>query len=484
MAFNSAEFFIFWFILYGIYLLVFTDTKLRSIALLIGNLTFYTLLSGWTVLILLGTAFIDFNIAKRIASYEDENPKKRWMRLSVLMNVLLILGFRHVSDWLGLNSAGSQPFIVDLGIDIQLSIVLTFVGVSFYAFRSMSYVFDVYYENIETPEPSIIHYWTYASFFPVMLSGPILNAEGFLERLNSKSWKIENRHLSLATLYLSMGVIKKFILGNYIAMNFVDRVFESYSFFTGLEVFLASILQTFSLYLDFSGYTDIAIGLGLLLGFHIPDNFNFPFLAQNVTEYWKRWHISLSNWFNAYLYFPLSYQLRTLKKFGTSLSVFIVFLISGFWHGTSPNYWLWGVLHAICMVWDVYSSTWRSNWRKVIPFWIYKPISIFLTFGFLTYSGIYFKARTIKNANEMVSKMLNEIDWSLLTDWFTLYENVAYMGIGTIVLHYALSKPFPKIKTWFERQPWIIGATVMVLSIFLAYQFNRLGSLPFYYLQF
>lgn len=475
MAFNSVQFFIFWFILYGVYLTVFQQIKVRSLILLLGNITFYTLLSGWSVILLFLASFFDFQIGKRISQTEDESQKKVWMRLSVVLNVALILGFRHVTDWLGLNQMNSEW---------HFPIPILFIGVSFYAFRSMSYVFDVYYENIETAEHNLIHYWTYASFFPIMLSGPILTASDFLDKLKSNNWGISSRDISLASFYITLGVVKKFILGNYIAMNFVDRVFESYSFFTGLEVFLASILQTFSLYLDFSGYTDIALGLGLLLGFNIPDNFNFPFLAQNVTEYWKRWHISLSNWFNAYLYFPLSYQLRQLKKFGTSLSVFVVFLISGFWHGTSPNYWVWGIMHALCMVWDIYSSQWRVQWRKTIPMAIYKPISIFITFGFLTYSGIYFKARTIESADGMINKILDGIDWSLFPDWFDLYENVALMGIGVIIFHYSMSRTYPKIKSWVQNQTWLISAMVMILTIFIAYQFNRLGSLPFYYLQF
>ena len=219
MAFNSVQFFIFWFILYGVYLTVFQQIKVRSFVLLLGNITFYTLLSGWSVILLFLASFFDFQIGKRISQTEDESQKKVWMRLSVVLNVALILGFRHVTDWLGLNQMNSEW---------HFPIPILFIGVSFYAFRSMSYVFDVYYENIETAEQNLIHYWTYASFFPIMLSGPILTASDFLDKLKSNNWGISSRDISLASFYITLGVVKKFILGNYIAMFCVCRVFESF----------------------------------------------------------------------------------------------------------------------------------------------------------------------------------------------------------------------------------------------------------------
>ena len=475
MAFNTPAFFVFWFALYLVFLSVARINSWKIGVLLIGNLVFFTMLTQYAVILLLVASSLDFALAKGIHAQSKDLRKKAIMWMSVLLNVGLILGFRHLSDWLHLN---------DMESDIHFPIPLYFIGVSFYAFRSMSYVFDVYYETIEEPETNLFHYWTYVSFFPLMLSGPIAGASDFLQKLRSKTWYTDSAALNTGAFLIASGIIKKFIIGNYLSINFVDRVFESAEFFTSMEVFIASVLQTFALYFDFSGYTDIAIGLSLWLGFQIPQNFNFPFFAQNVTEYWKRWHITLSQWFNSYVYFPLSYALRRWKRAGTSFAVFIVFALSGFWHGTAPNYWIWGLMHAVCMIWDVYSSSWRNTWRNTIPAFIYRPISIILTFGFLVFSGIYFKSRSIEEANSMVQKMSLGLDWTLFPDWYDLYIGVFWMSIIGIVGHFSLAHFYPRICAWFTSRSYWFSAVLLVITILLAYQFNRLGSLPFYYLQF
>ncbi len=475
MAFNTLSFFVFWFVLYGLFLMGGTHKSWKTGVLLVGNLVFFGFLTQFALVLLLLASAIDFAIGQRIYKVAKDSSKKIWMRLSVVMNVGLILSFKHITDWLGLNQMDS---------DLHFPFPIYFIGVSFYAFRSMSYIFDIYYENIEVPESSLWHYWTYASFFPLMLSGPISNAGSFLETLRSSEWKIDRSELNLGAFYISSGIIKKFIIGNYISFNFIDRVFESAEFFTSMEVLLASILQTFALYFDFSGYTDIAIGLALWLGFKISPNFHFPFFAQNITEYWKRWHISLSQWFNAYVYFPLSYSLRRWKRFGTSVSVLVVFAISGFWHGTAPNYWLWGILHAISLVWDIFTANWRVQWRKFIPSFIYKPISILLTFAFLSFSGVYFKSQSIEAAHTMFLKMGMGIDWSLFGEWYALYSGVLWMSVIGIFGHYMLAPIYTKIESWVCRQSYFLASIVLFLVIVVAYQFDRLGSLPFYYLQF
>lgn len=475
MAFNTPAFFLFWFALYLLFSSVARANSWKVGILLVGNLIFFTLLTHYAVILLLAASALDFAIAKNIPLQSKDSSKKSLMWVSVLLNIGLILGFRHLSDWFQLNNMES---------DIHFPIPLYFIGVSFYAFRSMSYVFDVYYETIQKPETNIFHYWTYASFFPIILSGPLANATEFLQKLRSKTWYTDTTALNAGAFLIASGIIKKFIIGNYLSVNFVDRVFESAEFFTSMEVFIAALLQTFALYFDFSGYTDIAIGLSLWLGFQIPQNFNFPFFAQNVTEYWKRWHITLSQWFNSYVYFPLSYALRRWKRAGTSLAVLVVFGLSGFWHGTAPNYWIWGLMHAVCMIWDVYSNQWRNSWRNNIPALLYKPLSIILTFGFLVFSGIYFKSRSIEAANSMVQKMSVGLDWTLFPDWYDLYSGVFWMSIIAIVGHFSLAYFYPRIQAWFTASSYLISAVFLVITILLAYQFNRLDSLPFYYLQF
>jgi len=467
MAFNSASFFIFWFILYWFYLGFSQKPSLRTWVLLLANIWFFTFLSGYAVFVLLGSALLDFYLAKSVFSAKSDSTKSLLLTASIVLNVGLILFFKHIYDWFGLGEAG----------------IFHFIGVSFYAFRSLGYVLDVYFENNDEPESNAIRYLAYASYFPLILSGPIAPSDEFLNQLR-KPLVIAKSQLSKGSYLIAMGVAKKFILGNYLAYNFVNRVFESWEFFTAMELFFASIIQTFYLYLDFSGYTDMVVGMSLLLGINILENFNFPFISQNITEYWKRWHISLSKWFNQNLYFPLSYQFRSLKKWGTSLAVFIVFMISGFWHGTSVNYWFWGMLHALALVWDIFTSDWRIQLRKWVPKWLYRFVSILFTFAFLVFSGIYFKATSFEVANGIISKISSQLDFSLIKDWVSLYPWVLVITLFVAVIQFTMGGIYPKIERGIESMHPIILALVMVIIIFIAYQFEKSSPLPFYYLKY
>ena len=222
----------------------------------------------------------------------------------------------------------------------------------------------------------------------------------------------------------------------------------------------------------------------MLMGFQIMENFNFPFLSQNITEYWKRWHISLSQWFNQYLYFPLSYHLRTWKKWGTTLSVFVVFLISGIWHGTHLNFVLWGLMHAAALIWDVWTSEVRLKIKKNIPVYFYKPLSILLTFAFLTFSGVYFKSANLEQANQMILRIFSGLDFSLFGDWLKLYPYVAIIFAATLIMHWSMPKFYTLITDQIKKLPVWATAILLVAVIFVAFQFQKMGSVPFYYLEF
>lgn len=476
MAFNTILFFEFWIILYIIFLLFNEiNASLRNLVLLLGSLFFFWHLSKFGVVLLLAASFLDFTIAKSIHKAQNDSLKSKFLIISVILNICLILFFNHFADWMDFYNPKAT---------FHIPKYIQFASVSFYAFRSLGYVMDVYYENIDSPEKNIVNYWNYASFFPIILSGPISNSENFLNKVRSVKINIPTEYISKGLFLISLGTIKKFILGNYISINFIDRVFDSYAFFTPLEVSIAAIGQTFALYLDFSGYTDIAVGMAFLLGFEIMENFNFPFLSQNITEYWKRWHISLSQWFNQNLYFPISYNLRSLQKFGTLISVFIVFVVSGFWHGTAVHFWFWGILHALALMWDVISSNWRITWRKAIPKFIYKPISILLTFVFLTLSGIYFKSETMGQANEMLSKIFTHIDFSLFTQWINLYPWVAVILCLLVVIQFSFSGFYTFVYVNLQKVHWAFLLLMFFIVLIIAYQFHLMGSLPFTYLQF
>ncbi len=469
MTFNSAQFFILWFFIQICVLIWNTKPLIRNTVLLTGNLVFLLSIGNSLIILVLLFSLSDFIVAKLIHESNSDSTKTWLMRFSVLQNIGLILVFRHLDEW------QLKPEFLSF---------IKFIGVSFYAFRSMSYVFDVYYENLDEPEPSLLNYWTFISFFPVFLMGPIQTAPDFLKHLNSPTWVIDKSKVNYGAFLIGLGVVKKFVLSNYLAVNFVERIFDAYLYFTPMENLLAAVIQTLNLYLDFSGYTDIAVGISLFMGFEIMENFNFPFLSQNITEYWKRWHISLSQWFNQYLYFPLSYYFRTWKKWGTTLSVFVVFAVSGFWHGTHLNFVFWGLMHAVALIWDVWTSEVRLKIKQHIPVYIYKPFSILLTFTFLTFSGVYFKSTDLEQANQMILRIFSGLDFSLFGDWIKLYPYVAIIFASTLVVHLSMPKIYPLIIEQVKKLPVWVSAITLVAVIFIAFQFQKMGSVPFYYLEF
>jgi D-alanyl-lipoteichoic acid acyltransferase DltB (MBOAT superfamily) len=441
---------------------------MRRWLILLFSLAFYWLLSSWGILVLLFNGVADFFIARAIGNSKNNNTRRLWLYLSVVLNLGLILCFRHCTQWFSLNQLLFWPAVA---------------GVSFFVFRSLGYVLDVYHENIDEPVESPIDYLAYLSFFPLILQGPISPARDFLPELkNAFSW--EKIHTGKAIFFLCSGIIKKFCLAAYLGANFTDRVFNSPHLFTGMEVTLASISQALLVFLDFSGYTDLMLGISLLLGFNIAENFNFPYTAGNITEYWRRWHMSLSKWLNEYLFFPLSFSLRALRKWGTVLAVIVTFTISGFWHGTSLNYTFWGILHGLALSWDIASTELRHKLKSLIPGFLYSSVSVALTFAFLSLSGIYFRQENMETANAMLLQVFQQPDWHLFPQWLKDFGGVFGVMLATLLLHWILPKFYQRKISFFENLPWPLHALALLVVIFVAYQVSGLEPVPFIYQKF
>ncbi|MBM3919594.1 MAG: MBOAT family protein [Sphingomonadales bacterium] len=468
MAFNTSLFILVFVVFYCLYVPLAGKPGLRTALLFIFNSVFYYLLSSFGLGILLALSVADFFLAKGIFTTRSENSKRFFLWISILLNIGLILTFRHFSQWFGFREIPFWPATI---------------GVSFYVFRSLGYVLDVFHENIETPETSWFRYFTYLSFFPLMLQGPISPARDFLPELR-KGFSAKEVPSGEAFFFLISGIIKKYALAAYITANFTERVFGSPHLFTGMENLFAAIGQALVIFLDFSGYTDMMLGMGLLLGFRLSENFNFPYASANITEYWRRWHMSLSKWLNEYLFFPLSFTLRRWKKWGTVLAVMITFVISGFWHGTSLNYTLWGALHGLALSWDIASSGIRDKIKNGVPMWIYHPISVALTFLFLALSGIYFKLEDMEIATGMLSHIFTDRDWSVFGNWLHDFGGVFAVMCGVLLWQWSAGNVYPKIRQIFIGSGWFMHAILLVLAIFLAYQISGMEPIPFIYQKF
>lgn len=501
MQFNSALFILVFSVFYFFYSTQTIQAKTRVWFLFAFNTIFYFILSKWGIFALYGIGLLDFYLAQKIAETANESKKNTFKYISIGANILAILGFNHFYDWFHLDAY--FPAII---------------GVSFYCFRSMGYVLDVFNENIEEPEKNPVNYLAYIGFFPLIFSGPISPARDFLPQLQT-GFTSSLVKLKPALFLIISGIIKKYILADYLFINFIDRVFENPHLFTGVENLMAAVSQAINVYLDFSGYTDLMMGISLLLGFQISENFNFPYLAKNITEYWRRWHLSLSAFLNENLFFPLNFRFRQLKQNGTILASFITFVISGFWHGTAWNYTVWGALHGIALAWDIKSSQWRQIWKTKIPPQLYGGISVFLTFMFLVLSGIYFRAKNFENStntpavemaqtntadannaaapateesntqtqyrgHQMLAKIFGDMQWKFFWPWAQKYAGVLMIIVNVLAFQWLLSGFYPNIKNWFEKRRFFHLTVMLFFIIFIAYQVSGATPVPFTYLDF
>ena len=237
-------------------------------------------------------------------------------------------------------------------------------------------------------------------------------------------------------------------------------------------------------YCDFSGYTDIVIGIAFLLGFRIMPNFNKPFLAQNITEFWRRWHITLSNWMSDYLFYPLSYSFRKIKMAGAALAVLITFFISGLWHGANWTFILWGCSHGLAMVYDLMTKNIRMKIAKKVNPGIYRFISIFITVNFLALTIILFRSANLDKAFEMYKTIFTRFNTAIIYKWILIYRYPLMVMIFAYLLHYLPQKWNDAVTTQYIRLHWSLKAVVASVAIIFIYQTLTYDSLPFIYLEF
>jgi D-alanyl-lipoteichoic acid acyltransferase DltB (MBOAT superfamily) len=405
LLFTQFYFWAFFALVYAVFALVGDKRLLRNSFLFFVSLFFYYKTSGLSVLILVFVTCSDFFIARRIAASTRSGRKKAWLVLSVCIDLLLLCYFKYayffadfvhsltglelrvvnVFGVVGNALAGGAPFSVD-------RIVLP-VGISFFIFQVISYTVDVYRGDVK-PVGNILDFGFYVSFFPQLVAGPIVRASEFIPQLY-KPFFLGRKQFGIAVFWILNGLAKKLVLSDYIAVNFVDRVFENPLLFTGFENLAALFGYSLQVYADFSGYTDIAIGVAMLMGFYLPQNFNSPYKASNPQDFWRRWHMSLSRWLRNYLYIPLGGNRSA--SFGTwfwillfaviavilsgtwvvsavfvalaaalglvawlrpgrrkqiiaNINRFITMLLGGLWHGASWNFIIWGGLNGIGLV--------------------------------------------------------------------------------------------------------------------------------------
>ena len=360
-----------------------TRLHLRNIFLMAVSWFFYYKTSGLFLLILLFVTLSDWLIAKRIYANRKKGKKAQfWLALSIIIDLGILCYFKYAYFFTNVfnNLFGTEIAVFDIFAYIgngfsdsgrfMVDRIILPVGISFYIFQVISYTVDVYRGHVK-PVNNILDFGFYVSFFPQLVAGPIVRANEFIPQLY-RPFRLSRRLFGLAIFWILNGLIKKIILSDYLAVNLIDRVFENPLLFSGFENLFALFAYSLQVYADFSGYTDIAIGIAMLMGFYLPQNFDSPYKARNPQEFWRRWHMSLSRWLKSYLYIPLGGNRKILGKevknkiTAGNFNSFITMLLGGLWHGSSWNFVIWGALNGAGMI--IYKVWAKINWNIKILF--------------------------------------------------------------------------------------------------------------------
>lgn len=372
MLFNSGLFLILFTGFMAVYGLLYNKNFGRILFVTLFSYYFYYKSSGNFFLILLLVFITDFYIGKQIYREEKTRRKKFLVGVTLAVDLGLLLYFKYTNLL-----AETFHNILNKPFD-PFDIILP-VGISFFIFQSISYVVDIYRGKI-TPLDSWFDYNFYLSFFPQLVAGPIVRARDFIPQIKQKPF-VSQAMFGTGIFLIATGLIKKAVISDYISINFVDRIFDNPSLYSGLENLIGVYGYAIQIYCDFSGYSDMAIGLALLLGFKFNRNFDSPYKSANISEFWRRWHISLSSWLRDYLYIPLGESRK--GKIRTYINLLATMSLGGLWHGASLRFLLWGTIHGVALVFHKFSRSLNISDNRVmnaIPSGIRRIFGIIITF--------------------------------------------------------------------------------------------------------
>jgi D-alanyl-lipoteichoic acid acyltransferase DltB (MBOAT superfamily) len=489
LIFTQLYFWIFYGIVLLIYSLVYKERALRNSFLFLASLFFYWKTSGLFFLILVFSTFANFYIGNWIHTSEKRRIRKLGVFLSVAVNLFLLSYFKYT--YLFVDTFNSL-FNTDIevvnhlarwsnnltGTHFDVSVILLPVGISFYTFQIMSYTIDLYRRKVD-PVKNIMDFGFYVSFFPQLVAGPIVRASEFVPQIY-KRYSLSKEEFGYAIFIIMKGLFKKIFIGDYLAVNFIDRIFANPEGFSGFENLMALYGYSLQVYVDFSGYTDIAIGAALLLGFRLPRNFNSPYKATSVANFWKRWHISLSSWLKDYLYIPLGGNRR--GRIMTDVNLMITMLLGGLWHGASWQFLIWGGINGLGLV--VYKL-----WRKVSPYehskhWAVRIWKIFITFQFITFTRIWFRSDSMEHANELMRQIAHSFNASIIPDVLISYKWVFLVMLLGYITHWISNKWKLALLNWYIKTPVWAKVLIAVVVVFIIYQSWSADLQPFIYFQF
>ena len=537
LDFTQMSFWIFFVIVYAGFALTYKRLFIRNLFLFLVSCFFYYKTSGLFVMLLLFSTITDFYFGRQIDKSQDEGRRKLFVTLSVCLNLFVLSYFKYAYFF---TDAYNTIFHTDHKVFNYLAywgngfhskgyfsvdeIVLP-VGISFYTFQTISYTVDIYRRKLKSLD-SILDFGLYVTFFPQLVAGPIVRAEEFVPQL-LRPTQITKEDFNRATYFIFKGLIKKMLFANFIAVEFLDRVFEMPTMYSGFTNLMALVGYSLQVYGDFAGYTDIAIGLALLMGFELPRNFNSPYKAINTGDFWKRWHISLSTWLKDYLYIPLggnrtgswasvtiALVLVSVALIGvgnpyfsliigllllggtllamkserfqhyitTNINLMLTMVLGGLWHGASWKYILWGGINGLGIVF-------YKLWRKLSPYehsthWLAHFWKVFSTFIFIVFVRLYFRGEDMERIGQFYDQLWNNMDLSSSGQVLWYFRDAFAVIVLGYTVHWLPQSLKEKIEEAYYQSPIWVKALIMAVVAVICYQTFSNDAPAFIYFQF
>jgi len=473
LLFNTGLFLV----LFVLFMIVYEGLRncrsLRMAATIIFSLFFYYKSSAECCFILLGICISDYLLCLWMHKSQNNTIRRIIVAINVCVNIGMLVYFKYF------NLLASTWAEITHGSFDTLDIILP-AGISFFTFRSISYIVDIYRRDIEA-ERNLLHYTFFLTFFPPLLAGPVVRARDILPQI--KANPSATKEMTGEGLFLIMtGLIKKVIVADYISGNFVNRVFDNPALYSGFENVMGCIGFTVQLYCDFSGYSDMAIGIALLMGYRFKDNFRSPFKSQNPSEFWRRWHISLSTWLRDYLYIPLGGS--RCGKARTYINNFLTMVIGGLWHGAGWMYLLWGAYHGILLaVHKALKGVWRVPAQLKGTVWL-RAANTAITFSLVVIGFAIFRADSPETLSAMGTQIFNDFHASVAPQFIDSYMMIVLAISGALLMHYAPHKWTIKLTEAYISIPFLLQGLILALILFFVIQARSSDLVPFIYLQY
>ncbi|NIK92652.1 MBOAT family protein [Mangrovimonas sp. CR14] len=456
MLFNSLSFVLFLIIVLALYYAPLLSWKGKKAMLLVSSYVFYGMWNPPLILLLWISTVVDWTAGKKLSKTTNTKSRKFWLMLSLLVNLGFLAFFKY-GDFLLENFV---YFMNLIGLDFKakpMDIILP-MGISFYTFQTMSYTIDIYKNKIK-PAKTFLDFALYVTFFPQLVAGPIVRAQELISQFYEEKKATANQFI-WGLFLLTIGLFQKVVLADTLLSETADQVFGSESLLHGVDAWVGTIAFSGQIFFDFAGYSTCAIGIALMLGIILPDNFKYPYASLGFSDLWRRWHISLSSWLRDYLYIPLGGNRHGITRLYVALM--LTMLLGGLWHGAAWTFMVWGGLHGTYLILE------RLQ-RRYLPFEITKYNGIFLafiTFSCVNITWVFFRARKFETAWNMIKSM-----FYMQTDGEKILETFTILKVTTLILIMFLCHWFMRNSSMKElslkTSPWVLGVVWAIMTFLI-----------------